>query len=232
MILTKRDELIIATLKQQDFCFYRDIAKTFFSSDTSASLRLKKLKEQGWITIEDIQSLKFKKIMDNSSMPFIGYNKKVVRLNNKFKISKRKASRWKIKHQLLLFSLKERLEKLLDKEAIFENDIRDLKETLYNGKWEPLPDFYFKDENYKLAIELELHIKSRGRYFLKTSEYRKSRFSHVLYFVTNIKKMDSLINAFKFYKYIGIAHYSRIDEVISYRYGKLPLMDWLKKRTK
>ena len=232
MILTERDKQIIAILQQQDFCFYRDITKTFFSSDTSASIRLKKLKEQGWITIEPIFSPKFKKIMDNSSMPFIGNNKKVVRLNNKFKILKRKASRWKIKHQLLLFSLKERLEKLLGKEAIFENDIRDLKETMYNGKWEPLPDFYFKGENYRLAVELELHIKSRGRYYLKTSEYRNSRFTHVLYFVTNIKKMDSLLKAFKFYKYLGIAHYGRVDELICHRYGKLSLFEWLKKPTK
>ena len=65
--------------------------------------------------------------MDKSSLLFIGGNKKVIRLNNKYKVIKRKPSYWKIKHQLLLFSLKERLEKLLENASFFENDIRDLK---------------------------------------------------------------------------------------------------------
>ena len=232
MILTERDNLIISLLQQQDFCFYKDIEKNFFPSSAAASLRLKKLKQKGLISIESIHSSKFNKIMDKSSMPFIENNKKVVYLNNKFKIIKRKTSNWKIKHQLLLFSLKERLEKLLEEKVFFENDIRDLRETLYNGKREPLPDLYIKGEDYKLAIELELHIKSKGRYFRKTSEYRNSRFTHVLYFVTNIKKMDYFIRSFKSYRYIGIAHYGRVDELICYWYGKLSLLDWLKKRTK
>ena len=226
MILTGRDKLIIDLLQKQDFCFYRDIKNTFFSSETSASLRLKKLQEQGWITIEPIHSPRFRKVLDESSMPFIGGSRKVIRLNNRFKILKRRASRWKIKHQLLLFSLRERLEKLLGEKAFFENDIRDLRETMYNGRWEPLPDLYTKGEDYKLAVELELHIKSRGRYYFKSSEYRKSRFSHVLYVVTNIRKMDSLIKAFKYYKYIGIAHYGSVDELISHRYGKITLLEW------
>ena len=165
-------------------------------------------------------------------MPFIGNNKKIVLLNSKFKILKRKASRWKIKHQLLLFSLKERLETLLDQRALSENEIKDLRYTLYTGKYEPLPDLCLKGEDYKLAIELELHIKSRGRYHLKISEYRQSRYTHVLYFVTNIRKIDPLVDVFKYRKYIGIAHYGRVDELICYRYGKIPLVEWLKKRTK
>ncbi|MCZ0931773.1 MAG: winged helix-turn-helix domain-containing protein [Oligoflexia bacterium] len=232
MILTERDNRIINVLQQQDFCFYKDIANKFFSSETSASLRLKKLKEKGFIRIESIYSPSFNKIMDTASMPFIGGNKKVIRLNNKYKLIKRKPSYWKIKHQLLLFSLKERLEKLLGHSAVFENDIRNLRDTLYNGKWEPLPDFYIKGEDYKLAVELELHIKSKGRYWRKTSDYRNSRFTHVLYVVTNVKKVNSLIRSFKHYKYIGIAHYSREDELTNFWYGKLSLLEWLKKRTK
>ena len=232
MILTERDNLIISLLQQQDFCFYKDIEKNFFPSSATASLRLKKLQQQGLINIESIYSPSFNKVMDKASIPFIGNNKKVVCLNSKFKILKRKTSKWKIKHQLLLFSLKERLEELLNKKALFENDIKDLRETLYNRKWEPLPDLYIKGDDYKLAIELELHIKSKGRYFLKTSEYRKSHFTHVLYFVTNIKKMDYFIRSFKSYRYIGIAHYGRVDELISFWYGKLSLLEWLKKSIK
>ena len=72
MILTERDNLIINLLQQQDFCFYKDIADKFFSSSTTASLRLKKLKQKGFISIESIYSPKFDKIMDKASMPFIG----------------------------------------------------------------------------------------------------------------------------------------------------------------
>ncbi|MDE0092497.1 MAG: winged helix-turn-helix domain-containing protein, partial [Oligoflexia bacterium] len=62
MILTERDNLIINILQQQDFCFYKDIANKFFSSEPSASLRLKKLKEKGFIRIESIYSPSFNKI--------------------------------------------------------------------------------------------------------------------------------------------------------------------------
>ena len=232
MRFTKRDNLIIDELKKQDFCFYKDISKKFFSSDVSASKRLKKLNDQGWIAIEAINSMNFKKIMDKSSMPFIGQNRKIIRLSNRLKIMKRKVSTWKIKHQLLLFSLKERLEKFLQTNAVFENDIRDLRETLFAVRNEPLPDFYLKGLGYKLAIELELHLKSNNRYFLKMADYRRSRFTHVLYFVTNARKMDSLISAFKYRRYIGVSHYSNIDEVFSHRYGKLSLLEWLEKELK
>lgn len=232
MRLTKRDSLIIDELKKQDFCFYKDISKKFFSSDVSASKRLKKLKDRGWIIVEPLGSMSFTKIMDKSSTPFIGHNKKIIRLRNKFKIMKRKTSLWKIKHQLLLFSLKERLEKFLHTSAVFENDIRDLREALFNGKDEPLPDFYLEGLGYRLAIELELHLKSRGRYFLKMAKYRRSCFTHILYFVTNARKMDSLMSAFRYRNYMGIAHYSDIESVFCHRYGKLPLLEWLEKDLK
>ena len=232
MILTERDNRIINLLQQQDFCFYKDISNNFFPSSATASLRLKKLQRQGLITVEPIYSPHFNKIMDKASMPFIGNNKKVVYLNNKFKIQKRRFSKWKIKHQLLLFSLKERLEKLLNKKALFENDVRDLRETFYSRKWEPLPDLYIQGGGYKLAVELELHIKSKDRYIRKSSDYRKSSFTHVLYFITNIKRMGFFVKFFKSYKYIGMAHYGRVDELICYWYGRLSLLEWLKKRTK
>ena len=86
----------------------------------------------------------------------------------KVKLLKREPSPWKKTHQLLLFSVRERLEKLLGVEAVFENQIRDSKYTLLqNGDDEPLPDFYMEGESYKLAVELELSLKSQNRYFLK-----------------------------------------------------------------
>ena len=48
MRLTPRDRLIIEVLKEQDFCFYSDIKKKFFSSDCSASHRLTCLKKK-WL---------------------------------------------------------------------------------------------------------------------------------------------------------------------------------------
>ena len=165
-------------------------------------------------------------------MGLIGRNLKVISLSDNCFFKKRKSSEWKKTHQLLLFSVRERLEKLLNKEAVFENQIKDLKGTLYNGKYEPLPDFYIQGEDYKLAIELELHLKSRKLYFLKMAEYRRSRFTHVLYITAHIKKVERLIRAFQSRKYISIAHYSKLEEIISHRYGNLSLLEWLKRKTK
>ena len=107
------------------------------------------------------------KTSDNSCLNFIRMNRKDICLDEKDKMLRRKISKWKIRHQLLLFSLKDGLEKLLNVTAIFENQVKDLKHTLYDRTFEPLPDFYLKGEGYKLAVELELNLKSQGRYFLK-----------------------------------------------------------------
>ena len=230
--LTERDKLIIDLLQKQDFCFYSDIKKKFFSSDASACNRLSKLKKRGHILIEPVDFSVLTKTLDDSSLGLIGRNLKIVSLSDKCHLKKRKNSDWKKTHQLLLFSVKERLESLLETRAVFENQIKDLRDTLQNGKYEPLPDFYLRGEDYKLAVELELHLKSRRLYFFKMAEYRRSRFTHVLYVTAHIKKVQRLIRAFQSRKYISIAHYSNLEEVISHRYGHLSLLEWLKRRTK
>lgn len=232
MVLTERDKLIIETLKEQDFCFYSDIKNKFFSSDFSASHRLTCLKENGYIFIESLSPVDFKKDLDSSSIETIGKKYKIISLADKNKFLRRNTSPWKKTHQLLLFSLRERLKKLLGVSPVFESWVKDSKHTLYDRTFEPFPDFYLKGENYKLAVELELHLKSKNRYSLKMSEYRKSSYSHVLYVVTNGKKITNLVRAFRYYKYVGIAHYAKPEDVISYWHGNISLSEWLKKRTK
>ena len=232
MELTKRDILIIETLKNQDFCLYKDIENNFFSSKYSAYNRLNELRKNNYILIKSFNHLCLTKNLDSSSLNLIGNNRKYISLPEKHKILTRNPSLWKINHQLLLLSLKIRLENLLNTSAIYENQIRDLKYSLYDRTFEPLPDFYFQGESFKLAVELELHLKSKNRYSLKMSEYRKSSYSHVLYVVTNNKKTNRLIRAFRYQKYVAIAHYINLEKIVSYRYGNQPLLEWLKKRTK
>ena len=233
MELRKRDKLVIEALINQDYCFYKDISKKFYPSLSSASHGLKRLIEGGYISVEPVKELKGNRALDDLSFNFLRNNKKALRLGEKYKVLREKVSPWKKTHQLLLFSLKERLEKLLGVRAFFENQIRDLKETLYNGKHEPLPDLYLQGEGFKLAIELELNIKSKSRYYLKMAEYRNSSYSHVLYVTANGKKMDRLIRNFSYGKYIAISHYLRLEEeVFSKRYGKMTLLEFLKKRIK
>ena len=232
MTLTKRDKLIIETLKRQDFCFYKDIQRRFFCSAFSASRRLNYLKQHGYILIEPFSALNFKNSLDQTSLEAVGQNSKFISLSDKCHALRRNTSPWKRTHQLLLFSVRERLERLLEEEAVFENQIRNLRHTLYDRAFEPYPDFYLKAEDFKLAVELELHLKSRSRYALKMSEYRDSSYSHVLYVVTDAKKINRLIRIFQHRRYIGISHYSKVEEMISYRYGEMPLLKWLRTKVK
>ena len=232
MILTERDKLIIETLKNQEFCFYSDIKNNFFPSDFAACHRLGRLKKHGYISIESFSPLDFKKNLDSSSIELVGKNYKIISLSDKFKYLRRKVSPWKKTHQLFLFSLRERLKNLLGVSPVFDSQIKDLKYTLFDRTFEPLPDFSLKGEDYKLAVELELHLKSKGRYSFKMSEYRKSSYSHVLYVITHGKKITRLVRAFRYYDYVGIVHYANLEDVISYRYGSIPLLEWLKKKTK
>ena len=231
MRLTLRDKLIIETVREQDFCFYKDICKNFFPSKSSASQSLKRLVDSGHIILEPVERFEGD-TLDDLSVRLFAKNHLIVRLGDECKLIKRKASFWKRRHQLLLFSVKERLEKILGMEAVFENQIRDLKETLHNGDFEPLPDFYLKGKDYKLAVELEMSLKSQGRYFLKLSEYKNSRFTHVLYVATHIKSLQRLLRTFRYRNYIGIAHFSEVETVFSHRYGKQSLTCWIKERTK
>ena len=233
MELRKRDKLVIEALINQDYCFYQDISRKFYPSLSSASHGLKRLIQGGYISVEPIKSIKRNETLDDLSFNFLRNNKKALRLGEKYKVLRGKVSPWKKTHQLLLFSLKERLEKLLGTRAVFENQIRDLKETLYNGRHEPVPDLYFRGNFFKLAIELELNIKAKRRYFLKMSEYRNSSYSHVLYVTANGKKMDKLIRNFAYGKYIAITHYMRLEEeIFSNWYGRMTLSDFLKKKVK
>lgn len=231
-MITERDKRIIDLLQEQNICFYKDITKKFFPSEVAACNRLKKLSAKGWITIEPVRSANLLSIMDdNCSLHLISHNKKIVRLNDKHKTIKRKVSRRKIKHRIVLLSLKERLENFLGQVAVFKSEV-EVKPTFYNGDYEPLPDFYLKGENYKLAVELDLHLQRNSRYHLKIAKYGKSSFTHVLYFVTNAKKMSPLIRDFSYRKYVGIACYNNEQEILCHRYGRVSLDEWLKKNLK
>lgn len=231
MRLTARDKLIIEVLQNQEFCFYKDICKNFFPSKSSASQSLKRLMQSGHIILEPAEKLNSHSFDDLSLSLFIN-NHFIVRLGDRHKLIKRETSSWRRKHQILLFSIKERLESLLKEEAVFEIQIRELRNTLHNGKYEPLPDFFIKGESYKLAVELELNLKTQNRYFQKMIDYRNSRFTHVLYVATHIKSLQRLAGTFRHRKYIAISHYSNVKEVISHRYGRQTLIQWLKEETK
>ncbi len=228
--LSERDKAIMNFIRRQDFCFYRDVVN-FFPSYSTASRRLNDLSKYGYVVIEDIRSRHFKNILDKESLCVIGENKKIVYLKRSHLSNYEylKLSRNKINHQILLFSLKERLQSILKTPAFFENEIRERKGTLESGGHEPYPDFYFEGEGFKLAVELELNIKSKNRYDLKTIDYSNSSFSHVLYVVGFLKKKDRLLEFFAYKDGIGIAHYAEPENVFSYSHGKTSLIEWLKK---
>ena len=140
-----------------------------------------------------------------------------------------KINRFRINHQVLLFSLKEKLQGILQAPAFFENEIKERRGTLESGGHEPYPDFYFEGVDFKLAVELELNIKSKNRYDLKTIDYSNSSFSHVLYVVGTLHKKNILLELFAYKDGIGISHYAEPENVFSYSYGKTSLNEWIKK---
>ena len=231
MNLSRRDKEILKFIKNQDFCFYKDIRKKFFASYALASRRLNELSRYGFLNIESIDSKRLKNVLDESCLNIIGCHKKIVFLKQSFLNTPKgiKLNRFKINHQILLFYLKDRLESILKSPAILENEIKEQRGTLESGDHDPYPDFYLKGYNFKLAVELELHIKSQNRYDLKTVDYSLSSYSHVLYVVGSLKKKDKLLEYFSFKDSIGVAHYKEPELVYSYSYGKLSILDWVKK---
>ena len=231
MRLTERDNRIINLLKHQEFCLYKDIKNKFFPSRSSASKSLKRLVDRGYIAFEPLEKYK-KNTLDELVLNSFSANQLVIRLGETSKSFTRKPSEWKKRHQILLFSVKDRLEKLLGVPAYFDNQIRDLKYTLYERMDEPLPDLFLKGDGYKLAIELELHIKAKRRYSLKKSAYNRSSFTHVLYVIPHANKITKLIKDFKYYRFFGLSHYFNLNEVSSFWHAKVPLKEWLNKSGK
>ena len=230
MRLSKRDKQIINFIRKQDFCFYKDIV-SFFPSYSTASRRLNKLSNYGYLVIEGIQSKRFESLLDEKSLNVIGCNRKIIYLKKSHLSSYEylRLSRYKINHQVLLFSVKKKLEGILSLPAYFENEIKERRGTLESGAHEPYPDFYFRGKDFKLAVELELNIKSKNRYDLKTIDYSQSSFSHTLYIVGTLKKKNKLLELFAFKDGIGIAHYAEPENVFSYSYGKLFVLKWIRK---
>ena len=231
MNLSERDKAIMNFIRKQDFCFYKDVLKEFFPSYASCSRRLNKLSKKGYLVIEAIKLKNLIEILDKESLSSIKKIHRIVYLNQSH-LSKNeylRLNRQKINHQALLFSLKERLQSILKVPAFFENEIRERKGTLESGGHEPYPDFYFEDEDFKLAVELELNIKSKNRYDLKTIDYSNSSFSHVLYVVGTLQKKNLLLEFFSYKDGIGIAHYAEPENVFSYSHGKTSLIEWLEK---
>ena len=231
MNLSERDKAIMNFIRKQDFCLYKDILKKFFPSYASCSRRLNKLSEKGYLVIEPINIENLMKVLDTENLDFIARDNRIVYLKRSHLSNYEylKFSRSKINHQVLLFSLKEKLQSILKAPAFFENEIRENRYTLESGGHEPYPDFYFKGEDFKLAVELELNIKSKNRYDLKTIDYSNSSFSHVLYVVGFLKMKDRLLEFFAYKDGIGIAHYAEPENVFSYSHGKTSLTSWLKK---
>ena len=130
MSLTIRDKRIMTVLQNQEFCFYKDIKRKFFSSKSSACNRLNVLQKKGYIEIKPLSSITLQKNLDNFSIEFIGRNLKIISLSDKYKPLRRKLSPWKTIHQILLFSLREKLEVFLNREAFFENQNKKLEEHL------------------------------------------------------------------------------------------------------
>ena len=136
--------------------------------------------------------------MDKRSLSIIGANRKIIYLKKSHLSNWEhlRQSRFKINHQVLLFSLKDQLEKVLHLPAVFENEIKERRGTLESGDHEPYPDLYLKGDKFKLAVELELHVKSKNRYDLKTVNYSNSSYSHVLYVVGTLKRKNQLLEYF------------------------------------
>ena len=231
MKLSERDKAVMNHIRKQDFCFYKDVLTKFFPSYASGSRRLNQLSKSGYLTIEHFKWKSLLKVLDEKSLALIKKSNKIVYLK-KSHLSNFEyihLSRIKINHQVLLFSLKEQLEKILLLSARFDNEIKENRLTLESGDHEPYPDLFFKGRGFKLAVELELNIKSQNRYDLKFIDYSNSSFSHVLYVVGNLKKKDKLLEYFAYKEKIGISHYGEPETVFAYSFGKIPLWEWLNK---
>ncbi len=225
MILSEKEKDIIHFVGNQEFCFLSDIRKKFFRSDSACSQKISKLRNNDFLSMIRVNQTKLKSLFSQ-----IPSNRKIIYLNKKGlrKIhKKRRPSFYKATHQVLLFQVKEKLERLLEQKGLYENELKNLKGTIYESFEEPYPDFVIKGDSYKLAVELELNLKSLDRYEKKIASYLRSSYTHILYIVLKKKMKDSLLQVFEYQDSFAVTYYNYLKQPYSRYHGNFNLKEWV-----
>ncbi len=212
MKLTTRDFEILEFLSSQGVATPAQISERFFSTKTSCHRRLHVLKSVELLESCSVMDLKTVSSRSIQSLPeVLGVGKtdlwkyRVYRIGPKFRNRRlgneflADSRMWK--HQIQLNRMRSHCEQLFPKSTVLtDSDIRQEWARLGGADDVVIPDLVIRKGSLQLAIELERTLKSSRLYFERFQAYRRSSYSHVIYFCeteTIYKKVAELSANFK-----------------------------------
>lgn len=159
-------------------------------------------------------------------------NSKVFKLSSVFGENFSKSARMSesrmLVHQLMLNEVRLDMEKRIPNSTI-RTDLETSQKLQSVGNKTPLlPDLVLENGSLKLAIELERSTKSRSEYISRMSHYSRSQYTHVLFFYSRDKQLDTFIQIVGPYRKIGFVNYFDRDHVFSKYFGTISFTEFLK----
>ena len=218
MIITfDPDCKVIDFIKRSGFATSDQIRDLFFQGRSGATRqKLSRLQRKG-----KLKSMLFIKAFDRRKVipvPLLSLRKKKVYFVDKKYFLKEK--RHLLIHQILLNSCLVRLEKIFpESEVLFKGELSSLD-------YEMIPDASLKIGKNLIALELERSQKSVKEYFKKANFYRKSSFSHLLYFALTKRTKKALFECFQGNPNTAIFLYEEPLKVYSSYKEVMGLREW------
>lgn len=209
MKLTTRDFDILRFLAAQGVATSKQIREKFFPSRTSCDLRLHILKSanlvEAYPAVREFKQLKpdLSELLGTGSPDLWKY--RIYGLGAKFKNRRlgsdmiAESKMWK--HQLQLNRMRMYCEKLFPGYMILTDpDIKQEWSRIGGAYDVVIPDLVVRGKGHEIAIEYERTLKAARIYFDRFQSYRRSSYTHVIYFCETeliFKKVSALSSHFR-----------------------------------
>lgn len=236
--LNNRDWEILSFLEQQGYAAFQQINERFFSNKSTCSRRLNKLIEKEYIESKSVMEIAVRS-SQSSALPFLmdlklNQRSKVYFLSKvfrrKYAFSDGLIKNNMLMHQLQLNDLRLKIDALIPHKYLLSDPKIKLVSKVEGWRHETIrPDLSFEFNNFKLAIELERTRKSKSRYYERFSYLHNSVYSHVIYYTSDKRNLEFLIEQVRPYSKIAVGSTFNPEELYHNIYGQIDLQSFLRK---
>lgn len=239
--LLPRDWELLSFLEQQGFATFTQLEGRYFNNRQNCSARLLRLKKFGYI--DDIPALDLflskKDQLDGKLFPYISEftlkpATKIYFLSEdfrrKFAFSEGLLKKNMVLHQLILNDLRAQLESEIPHKMVLHDPKIKIVAKIETGRHESIrPDLSLEFGTFKVAIELERTIKNKSRYYERFLYYEDSVYSHVLYYTTDRRKIEFLIERSNPYRKVAVGYFREPFELYHNIFGNINIQEFFRK---
>lgn len=239
--LLPRDWELLSFLEQQGFATFGQLESRYFNNRQNCSARLIKLKLHGYISdVNAIDLFVNKNQRENGQLfPYISEinlkpSTRIYFLSQlfrrKYAFSEGLLKQNMVLHQLLLNDLRAELEREIPHKTVLHDPKIKVIAKIETGRHEGIrPDLSLEFGSFKVAVELERTIKNKSRYYERFLYYQDSVYSQVLYYTTDRKKLELLIERASPYKKVAVGYFREPFELYHNLFGTLNIHEFFRK---